>query len=137
MSIQITQHTMTIAYWCVLIAALMPYAFTAFAKFSGPGFSGDSNRAPREFLEKLDGTRKRAHWAQLNSFEAFPAFAAAVIIAHLTGGADQGTIDALAVLFILVRCGYGFLYVQDIPRLRTPVWAAGLACVIGLFIAAA
>ncbi len=137
MSIQINQHTMTLAYWCVLIAALMPYVFTAIAKFSGPGFSDDSNRAPREFLDKLDGARKRAHWAQLNSFEAFPAFAAAVIIAHLTGGAAQGTIDALAVAFILIRSAYGYLYLQDIAKLRTPVWAAGLACVIALFIAAA
>ena len=58
---------MTLAYWCVLAAILLPYAFTGFAKFQG-GFGLNENKNPREFLEKLGGARKRAHWAQQNSF---------------------------------------------------------------------
>ena len=38
-------------------------------------FKGYDNSNPREFLDKLQGRAKRAHYAQLNSFEAFPAFA--------------------------------------------------------------
>ena len=70
---------MSIAYWCVLVAAAFPYVFTLLAKSSGRY----NNSAPREFLEKQEGYHKRAHWVQLNSFEAFPAFAAAVIIAQI------------------------------------------------------
>ena len=82
---------MTLAYWCVLAAILLPYAFTGFAKFQG-GFGLNENKNPREFLEKLSGARKRAHWAQQNSFEILPGFAAAVIISHLAGTAPQATI---------------------------------------------
>ena len=124
---------MTIAYWCVLAAAMMPFAFTGIAKFSGGRYN---NYSPRDFLEKQEGFRKRAHWAQLNSFEAFPMFAAAVIIAHLTGG-EQGYIDTLAMAFIAIRVVYGVMYVANLAALRTLVWTAGLACVIALFAAGA
>ena len=121
---------MTLAYWCVLAAALMPFLFTGIAKFTGGRYN---NYSPREFLEKQDGFRKRAHWAQLNSFEAFPFFAAAVIIAHQTGG-DQGYIDMLAAAFIGIRVVYGVMYLANLAALRTLVWAAGLACIIAIFV---
>ncbi|HCG79710.1 MULTISPECIES: MAPEG family protein [Thalassolituus] len=124
---------MTLAYWCVLAAALMPFLFTGIAKFSGGRYN---NYSPREFLEKQEGFRKRAHWAQLNSFEAFPMFAAAVIIAHLTG-AEQDYINTLAIAFIGIRIVYGAMYLANLAALRTLVWAAGLACVIALFAAGA
>lgn len=119
---------MTIAYWCVLAAALLPYVFTLVAK-SGARYN---NHAPREFLEKREGYHKRAHWVQLNSFEAFPPFAAAVIIASLAEAA-QNSIDMLAIAFIICRVLYGIAYVTDKPSLRSLIWMAGLACVIGLF----
>ena len=81
---------MSTAYWCVLAAALLPYAFTGLAKFSGP--RRYDNHAPRDYLDKLDGWRKRAHWAQLNSFEAFAPFAAGVIIAQQSAVAQTITI---------------------------------------------
>ncbi len=124
---------MTLAYWCVLAAALMPFLFTGIAKFSGGRYN---NYSPREFLEKQEGFRKRAHWAQLNSFEAFPMFAAAVIIAHLTG-AEQDYINTLAIAFIGIRIVYGVMYLANLAALRTLVWSAGLACVIALFAAGA
>ena len=124
---------MTLAYWCVLAAALMPFLFTGIAKFSGGRYN---NYSPREFLEKQEGFRKRAHWAQLNSFEAFPMFAAAVIMAHLTG-AEQDYINTLAIAFIGIRIVYGAMYLANLAALRTLVWSAGLACVIALFAAGA
>ncbi len=124
---------MTTAYWCVLVASLMPLLWTAIAKFSGPGFD---NRAPREFQARLSGFRARAHWAHQNSFEAFPPFAAAVIIAHLAQVA-QGRIDLLALAWIGLRLVYGVLYILDWALLRSLVWTAALGCVIALFVSAA
>ena len=124
---------MTLAYWCVLVAALMPFTFTGIAKFTGGRYN---NYSPREFLEKQEGFRKRAHWAQLNSFESFPIFAAAVIIAHLTGG-EQGYIDTLAMAFIAIRVVYGVMYLGNFALLRTLVWGAGLGCCIAIFAAGA
>lgn len=127
---------MTIAYWCVLVAGLLPFVWTSTAKFSGRGFAPKDNHNPREFLETLDGTRKRAHWAQLNAFEAFPLFAAAVIIAQLAGGAPH-TIDMLALAFVVLRILHGIFYVTDKATLRSVVWFAAVGCDIALFVVAA
>lgn len=120
---------MTIAYWCVLAAIVLPYIFTLIAKSSGRY----NNAAPREFLEKQEGYHKRAHWVQLNSYEAFPAFAAGVIIAHLCG-VSQYTINILALSFIIARVLYGLAYLADKATLRSLVWGIGFACVIALFV---
>jgi uncharacterized MAPEG superfamily protein len=128
---------MTIAYWCVLIGAFMPLMWTATAKFGGAKkMTPAQNRAPREFLETVQGVQKRAHWAQQNSFEAFPAFAAAVIISHLAGN-SQHTIDLLAMGWVAARVAYGICYLGDWGTLRSIVWGAGVACVVALFVTAA
>ncbi|MDF1628394.1 MAG: MAPEG family protein [Alcanivoracaceae bacterium] len=127
---------MTIAYWCVLVAIFLPYAFTFFAKFHGD-FGPRQNHNPREFLEKLTGSRKRAHWAQLNSFEVNPAFFAAVVVAQQIGSAAQGTIDGLAIGFIVSRAIFGILYITDKALLRTLAWSAGMAIIVALFVVSA
>ena len=129
---------MVLAYWCVLVAALMPFGFVLYAKLAGRNKMGlEENRYPRQWLEQLsEGAQKRAYWAQLNSFEAFPPFAAAVIIAVISGG-SIGAINFFAVLFILLRLVYGWCYISDRATLRSMVWFGGLACVLALFIVAA
>jgi uncharacterized MAPEG superfamily protein len=122
---------MTVAYICVFIAAIMPYAFVGFAKCS----KDYDNANPRESVEKMQGMAKRASGAHSNSFEAFPAFAVAVILAHLTG-VTESHITVLAVLFVIIRAFYGYCYLSDLPNLRTPVWFAGFLCVAILYIKA-
>lgn len=124
---------MSIAFWCVLVAILLPYVCTSVAKFTGGKFGGRQNHDPRAFLDKLEGLPRRAHAAQLNSFEILPAFAAAVIIAEVVGNAKGGTIDALAVLFITTRLLYILFYLADWPPLRSLVWFIGLALIVTLF----
>lgn len=126
---------MTIAFWCVLIAAYLHIVWTSVAKFSGK-FGDSENHNPREYLEALSGWRKRAHWAQMNSLEAFPPFAAAVIIAQYLQ-APQARIDVLAMAFIALRVLYGVFYVTDKARLRSAVWLGAVGCVIAIFVAAA
>ena len=123
---------MTIALWCVLAAGLLPYLATLIAK-SRRGFD---NSNPRAWLQNQQGFRQRANAAQLNSFEAFPLFAAAVIIATYRQ-APQGTVDGLACGFVIARLLYIALYVGNQAALRSVIWFAGLICCIGLFIAAA
>jgi uncharacterized MAPEG superfamily protein len=121
---------MTIAYWCVLIAAYLPILWTAIAK-SGH-FGRQANHTPRDYLENLSGWRKRAHWAQLNGFEAFPPFAAAVIIAQVRH-LPQLQVDRLSVAFVILRLMHGALYVTGQASLRSVVWFASVACVVALF----
>jgi uncharacterized MAPEG superfamily protein len=124
---------MTVAFWCVLVAGFLPYAATLTAKIGAAGFD---NRNPRDWLSQQDGFRRRANAAQLNSFEAFPLFAAAVIVAHLAG-APQPRVDMLAVIFILARLFYTAFYVADFSTLRSLAWFAGLGSVVAIFLAAA
>lgn len=120
---------MTLAYWCVLIAALLPYFTVAVAKWN----KSFDNRHPRAWLGRLEGLPARAHAAHLNGFEAFPFFAAAVIIAHQLH-AHQGWLNSLAASFILVRIGYVACYLMDLARLRSLVWSAGLGLSVAIFL---
>ena len=73
---------MAIAYWCILIAALLPYVWVFIAK-RGPRYD---NRDPRGWLAKQDNPRAhRANSAQFNAFEAFAPFAAGVLMAQFAG----------------------------------------------------
>lgn len=123
---------MTIALWCVLIAGILPQIVGLYAKAS----RDFDNNNPREYLAKLQGKRARAVAAMNNGYEGFPLFAAAVIIAHTLQG-PQDTANLLAMGYIASRVVYGVLYIAGLGTLRSLVWIAGLACVIGLFVLAA
>lgn len=123
---------MTIALWCVLIAGILPQIFGVYAKAS----RDFDNNNPREYLARLQGKRARAVAAMNNGYEGFPLFAAAVIIAHLLQGAHD-TANLLAMGYIASRIVYGVLYIAGLGTLRSLVWIAGLACIIGLFVFAA
>lgn len=127
---------MTIAYWCILIVAFMPMSFAAIGKVKG-GFGPKENSNPREFFaNSTSDIVKRANWIQQNTFEAMPAFFAAVIIAHQLHAAQQ-RIDILAICFVSLRLIYGYAYFKDLATFRSLVWTAATACVVGLFIISA
>lgn len=124
---------MTTAFWCVLIAGLLPYAATLTAKIGDRGFD---NANPRDWLASQTGFRRRADFAQHNSFEAFPLFAAAVIVAHLAA-APQARVDLLAITFVVSRLLYIAFYVADQSTLRSLAWFGGIGSAVAIFLAAA
>lgn len=125
---------MTIAYACVLVAALLPYVWTVVAKSAAPGYN---NRNPRAWIAKHgDNYRmQRANAAHLNAFEAFAPFAAGVVMAQLAG-VDPGRIALLSVAFVALRVLHGVFYVADKQNLRSLSWFAAFACVIALLVMA-
>jgi uncharacterized MAPEG superfamily protein len=124
---------MTLADWCVLAAGILPLAATGLAKW---GFRDFDNRNPRAWLARQTGFRARANAAQANSFEAFPFFAAAVIIAQ-QAHAVQGRVDVLAAAFVALRLLYLGCYLADRATARSAVWFAAYVCIVGLFIISA
>ena len=128
---------MTVAYWCVLVAALLPYLCAVLAKHRGFGQprsqGGYDNADPRGWLARQQGWRARANAAQANSFEALPFFIGAVIIAHLLG-APQTTLDILAVLFVTLRIIYVAMYVAGLPMVRSAIWGLAFVANIGIFL---
>jgi uncharacterized MAPEG superfamily protein len=118
---------MTIALWCVLTAGLLPYVFVVIGKSGGL-----DNHSPRQAALTLAGVRQRAYWAHQNGFEAFPLFAAAVIVNHMLRGPNP-LANELALAFVGLRVVYGALYMANLASLRSLCWFAGIACVIALF----
>ena len=125
----------TIAYWCVLLAAVLPYVCATLAKSGGFGKprsqGGYDNADPRGWLARQTDWHARANAAQANSFEALPFFIGAVIIAHQLG-ARQTTLDILAVLVVTLRIIYIAMYVAGLPAVRSAVWTAALAANVAI-----
>ncbi|MBC7437375.1 MAG: MAPEG family protein [Bdellovibrionales bacterium] len=123
------EASFTVAYWCVLMAALLPILCAGVAKygmFSKPSREGGyDNGDPRSWLSRQKDWRSRANAAQQNSFEALPFFIGAVIIAH-TLGAYQVKLDLLAFFWVMLRLVYIMMYVADLPTARSIVWALAL-----------
>ena len=119
---------MPLAYWCVLIAALLPIVWVSYAKF---GVKSD-NRYPREDYEELPPKKRRAYAAHQNAYENFPFFAAAVIIA-LTMGAPVSTVNGLAVLYIALRIAHGLAYIGNYSTARSSIYGLGLLVNIAIF----
>lgn len=118
---------MNISFLCVLIAACLPILFTGIAKMGN--IKRYNNNKVREFQERLEGWQRRAHYAQLNSFEAFPFFAAAVIIANISENMPTN-VHYAAIGFIVCRLIYGLCYIKDWATARSLFWTGGFgACV--------
>ena len=128
----------SIAYWCVLVAAVLPVVCAGIAKSGmftiSPKKGGYDNHNPRAWLARQTDWRARANAAQANTFEALPFFFAAVIIAHQLQ-ARQVVIDILAFMFIVLRIGYILMYVADMAKTRSAVWVAALVTNIWILFA--
>ncbi|MDB5563440.1 MAG: rane protein [Tardiphaga sp.] len=119
---------MPFAYWCILIAALLPLALVGYAKSE----SRDNN-TPRDGAEQLAGAKRRAYAAHQNAYENFPFFAVAVIAA-LNFGASSTVVSGLALLYIAFRLAHAWLYIVDRPSLRSAAYAGGLFTNIAIFV---
>jgi len=118
---------MTIAFWCVFVAALLPYVPFGFAS------TKLDPHAPRLGAPALQGLAARAYGAHLNGFEAFPFFAAAVIVSHVVEGANA-TVGWFAVAFVVARLAHMAFYLTDRQPLRSAFFLVGLALTAVIFI---
>jgi uncharacterized MAPEG superfamily protein len=123
---------MLISYAAILVAGLMPVVCAGIAK---SGFKGYDNHDPRNWLSRQTGFRARANAAQANCFEAFPFFAAGVILALLTG-VDPWVVNMLSVLFVAARVAYVACYLADKAKFRSIFWALGYLTVITFYVLA-
>ncbi len=117
---------MSIALWCIFIAATLPYVPFSYVKGLDP-------IQPRYHVGDLAERSLRAYGAHLNGLETFPWFAAAVIVSHMVGGPSR-IADILAVLYILVRIGHMTAYIAGRQPLRTAAFAIGQLVALAIFI---
>ncbi|RUO79654.1 MAPEG family protein [Pseudidiomarina taiwanensis] len=118
---------MSTLIWCLLIAGLLPIAAKAPVVFFQNKDNGYDNRHPRAQQQRLTGVGARAVAGHYNAFEAFPLFAAAVLLVIAT---DQITAlnQTLAVAFVALRIAYQILYLMNWDKLRSLVWLFALLC---------
>jgi uncharacterized MAPEG superfamily protein len=124
---------MTIAELCIF-ASVMLYLLTIVpVKWISAGQGGRyDNARPRDPAFYDGGIRERALGAHQNGIEAFPFFAAAVLLAEFRG-APQNLINELSVLFVIVRAAYVLTYIGDRPSLRSILWTIGFLMTVAIF----
>lgn len=126
---------MSFPLWCLFFAALLivltkvPVAIA----MARAGDKGYDNRHPRAQQAALTGRGARAMAAHANMLEAFPLFAAGVLVAQVTN-LHGFTINLLAGLFIVSRILYTALYLMDMATLRSVVWVVGFLSCLGLLL---
>ena len=121
---------MTVAEWCVF-AVVALYLLTI-VPVKWIGARQYDNAQPRDPAFYQDAIRARALGAHQNGIEAFPFFAAAVLLAEFRS-APQNLINELAVLFLIVRIAYVFTYLGNRPTLRSILWSIGFLINMTIF----
>lgn len=112
---------------CLFCAALLPYLAKLPVMKEMSKLGGYDNREPRAQQAKLTGFGARAIAGHQNAFEALIVFTAAVSIC-LSTESYQSFIQFLAVMFVLLRVIYHYLYLADKNMMRSLVWALSMIC---------
>lgn len=121
---------MTIADGC-MFATVILYLLTI-APFKPLGWREFDNARPRDPAFWRTPMRERAVGAHQNGIETFPFFAAAVLLAEFRH-VPQGTVDWLAIAFVVARLGFVAAYLANYAWTRTAIWNVGFAINVALF----
>ena len=121
---------MTVAEWCIFASLMLSLLSIASVKWLR--FGRFDNSKPRDPAFYEDPIATRALGAHQNGIEAFPFFAAAVLLAEFRA-CPQNLINELAILFVIVRIAYVFTYIGNRPTLRSILWSIGFAINIAIF----
>lgn len=87
----------------------------------------------REPLPDFTGWAGRATRAHRNMLENLVLFAALVLVAQVTGRANEMTALG-AQLFFWARLAYAIVYLVGIPWVRTGVWAVSVVGLVLIFL---
>ena len=119
------------AYWILLVAALMPYPLVMIAKAN----RDYDNTDPRNPAALNTPFRRAAYGAHANSLEAFPLFAAAVLLAGLRH-APAHAVDLAAWVWLAFRAAYVAFYLTSKGSLRSLAWGGATASSLVILVTA-
>ncbi|WP_115708153.1 MAPEG family protein [Legionella sainthelensi] len=124
---------MTTLIVCLFLATLLPYLLKlVVASFMQKEGKYD-NHYPRLQQARLQGMGARAVAAHQNSFESLLVFAVAALTAIATN--HVGTVvQVLAVIYIVSRIIYSYLYIMDMASLRSASWFVGFFCCLTVLV---
>ena len=106
------------AFLCLLL--WMPYTVTGLIKRGVKGVAG----YPTGIYSDLPELGQRAQRAHMNLIENLAPFAALVIVAHLTGAANEATLLG-ARLFFWARIVQAAVHIAGVPGVRTVAFVVG------------
>lgn len=121
---------LSLLVWAVAlcVAQMLVSVLLALPQVGLPALAGN-----REGMSALTGMAGRAIRAHYNMLENLALFAALVLVAAITGRANEMTALG-AQLFFWARLAYAVIYLIGIPWLRTGVWAVSVAGLVLIFL---
>ncbi len=123
----------TIFLYCIAIAAVLVYAPFVLVAYARLGLGKEALAAPRAVFDRLPPYAQRATWAHQNAFEAFMLFAAAALMAYVTG-VNQSLAVGSAIAFLMARLLHSVFYIANIPIARSLMFGIGTICTATLII---
>lgn len=109
--------------WSAVLALVQVFVAVigAQSQIGLPTLAGNREDLPR--VTGWGGRAQRAHW---NLLESLTIFAIVVLVAHVSGRANEMTALG-AQLFFWGRVAYAIVYIAGIPWVRTLAWAVSIA----------
>ncbi len=104
-----------------VVLIYVPFLVVAYARVR---IGNEMFSTPRALVDKLPPYAQRATWAHQNTFEAFMIFAAAALMAYITG-VNSFTAQVAAIAFVVARLLYSIFYILNIPLLRSLMFGIG------------
>jgi uncharacterized MAPEG superfamily protein len=128
---------MNLSVSAILLYSILAAFILIYIPFMVVGYArmkvGYDTSAPREMFDKLPTYGKRATWAHQNSFETFMPYAAAAILAYVTG-VNSNLAAGAAIAFVVARSLYPVFYISNIPIARSLMFGIGSLSTFTLFI---
>ncbi|MEH1888801.1 MAG: MAPEG family protein [Nostoc sp.] len=125
---------MIIFLYSIAAAAVLIYLPFLVVAYARARIGYEMFSTPRAMFEKLPPYAQRATWAHQNTFEAFMVFAAAALMAYVTG-VNSSTAQVAAIAFVVARLLYSIFYILNIPLLRSLMFGIGiLGCATLIFL---
>ena len=121
-----TDLTMLVAACFLAFIQIGLYSFFAIRQWGAVYAAG-----PRDAGLELTGVLARLKRAYVNMLETLPIFAIGVLVAHVTGKADDTTAMASQV-YLAARIAYVPAYVSGVPLLRSAVWLVANAGLLAM-----
>jgi uncharacterized MAPEG superfamily protein len=116
----------------ILLASIVVAAFLVYVPFLVVAYGrqqvGYDKAAPRAMFDKLPPYAQRATWAHQNSFESFMLFAAAALMAYVTGVNSSLALGA-AIAYVIARLLFSVFYILNIPTVRSLMFGIGSLCI--------
>ncbi|RCJ36861.1 MAPEG family protein [Nostoc punctiforme NIES-2108] len=115
---------MIIFLYSIAAAAVLIYVPFLLVAYARARIGYEMFSTPRTMFDKLPPYAQRATWAHQNTFEAFMIFAAAALMAYVTG-VNSFTAQVAAIAFVVARFLYSIFYILNIPLLRSLMFGIG------------